>query len=408
MKQLNMNISPNLISPPAPTAWRRRRHGFSFTEILFAVMILGIGFIMVAAMFPVAIKQTQESIDETAAADMAKEAGGILALLGNDSSTPAPGVTSGTFPETNGIVFSNSSPVNGWLKFSDPKAPTNVPPFWNLCASNLISPNDARYAWVPFYSRGFTNGQLSSFAQAIIIPVLDRNTANFVGPNPNNANLTSGTLAYDLNGMTPPGGVPGVGAAASFANLQGRMVGAVFYPGTSPQPDVVFITGDPGPHTTLSPPAPQQSPGAAAFCSAPGAYLIVADDSDLMNSVSTLKLPSCNGYIYQLGNLAHDNNGVYFSTTTFFLSPGNDTKNARYLPVKYTGSPAAPATYVDSQGKLHPSPPPPPPPLPANPVLIRCYIVGRGFNNPNVNDSNPAGPAMDISAFTSFFRVKGP
>src|SRR5438309_8931756 len=41
-----------------------RRHGFTFMEILFAVMILGIGFIMVAAMFPAALKQTQGNIEE--------------------------------------------------------------------------------------------------------------------------------------------------------------------------------------------------------------------------------------------------------------------------------------------------------------------------------------------------------
>src|SRR5689334_12002195 len=39
--------------------------GFTFTEILFALMILGIGFIMVAAMFPVAIRQTQQTVLET-------------------------------------------------------------------------------------------------------------------------------------------------------------------------------------------------------------------------------------------------------------------------------------------------------------------------------------------------------
>ena len=40
-----------------PFARGRGSRGFSFTEVLFAVMILGIGFIMVAAIFPVAIQQ---------------------------------------------------------------------------------------------------------------------------------------------------------------------------------------------------------------------------------------------------------------------------------------------------------------------------------------------------------------
>ena len=50
------------------------RRGFSFTEILFAIMILGIGFIMVAAMFPVAIKQTENSQQETIGAAVARGA----------------------------------------------------------------------------------------------------------------------------------------------------------------------------------------------------------------------------------------------------------------------------------------------------------------------------------------------
>jgi hypothetical protein len=56
-----------------PTAYHPR--GFSFTEILFAIMILGIGFIMVAAMFPVAIQQTETSRQETVGAAIAR--GGV-------------------------------------------------------------------------------------------------------------------------------------------------------------------------------------------------------------------------------------------------------------------------------------------------------------------------------------------
>ena len=59
--------SPNRRNPPQG---RRRRSaaGFSFTEVLFAVMILGIGFIMIAAIFPVALSQTKLTTEEAAAA----------------------------------------------------------------------------------------------------------------------------------------------------------------------------------------------------------------------------------------------------------------------------------------------------------------------------------------------------
>ena len=68
MKQVRMNIKggrmkentitvrtcPSFILYPSSL----RHRGFSFTEVLFAVIILGIGFIMIAAIFPVALMQS--------------------------------------------------------------------------------------------------------------------------------------------------------------------------------------------------------------------------------------------------------------------------------------------------------------------------------------------------------------
>ena len=42
-----------------------RNRGFSIVEVMFAIMILGVGFIMVAAIFPVAIQQSQANVDES-------------------------------------------------------------------------------------------------------------------------------------------------------------------------------------------------------------------------------------------------------------------------------------------------------------------------------------------------------
>lgn len=55
-----------------------QRTAFSFTEALFAVMILGIGFILIAAIFPVAIQQTKTTTDETNSASHAR---GVVAYL---------------------------------------------------------------------------------------------------------------------------------------------------------------------------------------------------------------------------------------------------------------------------------------------------------------------------------------
>jgi hypothetical protein len=76
---LPVSPSPRL---PLPPSFRRAR-GFSFTEILFAIMILGIGFILVAAMFPVAIQQTETSRQETVGAAVARGGVGFVQQMAN-------------------------------------------------------------------------------------------------------------------------------------------------------------------------------------------------------------------------------------------------------------------------------------------------------------------------------------
>jgi type II secretory pathway pseudopilin PulG len=53
----------NTLAQPLRRTGRHRR-AFTFMEILFVVMILGIGFIMLAAMFPAALRQTQQNVEE--------------------------------------------------------------------------------------------------------------------------------------------------------------------------------------------------------------------------------------------------------------------------------------------------------------------------------------------------------
>ncbi|HZK79961.1 MAG TPA: hypothetical protein VFC46_02820, partial [Humisphaera sp.] len=327
----------------------------------------------------------QESLDETTAADMAKEAANILARIGNDASTSPGSTSTGTFPDTTGVVVSPNAIKWNNINQSTPAAilaaQTNVSPFWNLTAGNLISSQDSRYAWIPFYRRGNAGAasQYSNFAQVIIIPVLDRNTGSFTG-----VNASAGGTAFDL-GATPTGtvGDTPTGSAAgatAYSNLQGRMVLATFTANPAAgTPDSVLIQADPGPGGNFMayPSSPPQSPSGAIYCAATGAYLIVADDNSLGNSASNL--PSCNGYIYQLAQPVTPNN-----PTNFFLAPGNDMKNARFQPISLTKPPTG----------------------------VRCFIIGRGFNNPNGVTSDvvlpytPSGPAMEISAFSTFFRVQ--
>src|SRR5690242_13993425 len=71
---------------------------------MFAVIVLGIGFIMVAAIFPVAIQQTKTTADETVAAAAARTAATQLEQSVLQIATPANqdrlafnGATSGTY-----------------------------------------------------------------------------------------------------------------------------------------------------------------------------------------------------------------------------------------------------------------------------------------------------------------------
>ncbi|HET6248028.1 MAG TPA: hypothetical protein VFE47_10055 [Tepidisphaeraceae bacterium] len=305
---------------------RRGRPAFSFTEVLFAVMILGIGFIMVAAMFPVAIKQTQETVEETTAAGVAKGAASYMARVGTNSN----------FPSTLGKVVGYAGPA--------PNA--TAIPFWQALSGNLILSTDSRYAWVPFYSRtqtaNTTNNTvtLSPYAQVTIICVSARNSANFT-----NADLKLQALA----------------------NLQGRPALAVFNDGSASNvPDTITLSQD----TANGGPA---NPGAGM---AEGAYIIVADDSNLPN-VQANPLASSNGNVYRIGIAS---NG---STTTWELLPGSDMRNARYVVVNGNPTPARPVG-----------------------AAVHVYLVGRGYGNSNGGDTGVAGPAMDVAAYSTFIQVR--
>ena len=82
MKTTNPKLRPHTPeSPHRPLSAFSIQHSafsispaFSLVEVLFAVMILGIGFIMVAAIFPVGIQQGRDAIDDTTGRTIARAA----------------------------------------------------------------------------------------------------------------------------------------------------------------------------------------------------------------------------------------------------------------------------------------------------------------------------------------------
>jgi prepilin-type N-terminal cleavage/methylation domain-containing protein len=156
------------------------RRGFSFPEILFAVAVLGIGFIMVAAIFPVAIMQTQATMDETIGTAAARN--GVGYLRGTAY------MTSGGMPYTKYPPPAPPPPTPTaqarvfW--FNDPRiaGAVGVPPIattqaqmWDSVRKAMISPDDPRFAYIPMFQRD----EASTFAKVILIGVRVRNRAQF-------------------------------------------------------------------------------------------------------------------------------------------------------------------------------------------------------------------------------------
>ncbi len=266
----------------------RTRRGFTFTEILFAVLILGIGFILIAAIFPVALKQTQATSEETTAATIAKGGVSYLAKYNTQSYwyTPAGAVASATMPD--GYVH----PIGPTAVAGEPVM-TNTT-LWPLISGNLILPSDPRYAWIPLYRQ--VNGQ--PYVQVILIGVQARNRSFY----------DSNDLAARTNGIP---------------SLEARPLTVTTVTNTSTQQQFTFADV-----------AGQSNLG----CLADGAFVVIANDSNAGNT---------NGWIYRLGtnssgniwNLAPGND---MANATY--APGANS-TVMVIGAGYSDSNAATTTY---------------------------------------------------------------
>ena len=139
---------------------RRPRRAFSFTEVLFAVMVLGIGFIMIAAMFPVTIRQQQTTFEETVGASTANMA---LAYLQNNDILK-------------NLQRTGNSEWERCQVFSAGENRNNNKDIWETIAGNFVLPENPRVAWVPLFRR--PNNELG-VAQVYMFVVFNRNRPAF-------------------------------------------------------------------------------------------------------------------------------------------------------------------------------------------------------------------------------------
>jgi hypothetical protein len=262
-----------------------RSRGYSFTEVMFAVVVLGIGFIMIAAMFPVAISQQQSTQQETNAAAFARGAASYFETIATNTLLPA----SGTAAQPNRpLVLSVRNPQS-----TNPAASLPNEDLWNALKGNLIVAGDQRYGIVMLYRRegdsaDATRATWKRQAQLIVIVTQVRNRSTY--------------NSDDVFATTPP-------TAPAGYNLQARpVVVDVTSDGTGPVVDqrVTFKSGQTG-------------------SVAEGSYLIISDDNLTATNEGVL-----NGRIYRIGS--------HVAGDEWELAAGND-----FAPYDPDGSGPSPA-----------------------------------------------------------------
>jgi hypothetical protein len=150
------------------SAVRAARPAFTFLEVLFAVIIVGIGFIMIAAIFPVAISQTQANVSEATGIAVGRDA--IRYLQGQLALPIPPGTTGPSLPVTTEIPSSNYPVI----------VPMQAVPGLNL---NQVLTADRRFTWTALYRRDIqkqtVNGAFVQLpaAYAQLYVVVSQNTA---------------------------------------------------------------------------------------------------------------------------------------------------------------------------------------------------------------------------------------
>jgi type II secretory pathway pseudopilin PulG len=382
-----------------------RSRGFSFTEIMFAVIILGIGFIMVAAIFPVAIQQAKNNTEETSAAVLARGASNVLPQLFKDGKPLAAAIgacPSNCPPPLQGNPAVPNQTALSVMYVQQPShlrpSPTAVgpsqvfaTPLYRAAGGNLIFAEDPRFAYMFLYRRrglSLDPNTWAPYAQVYIIPVQSRNTTTF----------------RETHDVSIPGNFNESNARWS-ANLQPREVQVAVVNDVVELGGVDLIAFD----MRASVAAFKRVNTAAAV---EGGYVIIANDriQSPANNVGRM-----NGMIYRLGarHAELDGNTTVFpgitASVVYELQPGNDFTpdpgNNGLMGAPGSRQPddicalgvsnheGTSVGYADSSHAF---------------LIGRGYSsetldqIGSGVSNPTINHE---GAAMPIGVYTTFVKV---
>lgn len=353
---------------PSAFGVRHFRRGYSFAELLFAVVVLGIGFILVAAMFPVAISASKSTQDESTAAAVAR--GAIDQLREIAQTRIASGATTvSLLPATadNGAngrpspmvysLFSNAA----YQSYAASPAPVPAAAFpnpvaWSRVRGSVVSSADPRFGWVALYRRGIDSAGAPDGYAHVVLFVLRTQVGEQYG---------SADAGVPVETPTP----------AKYVNLQAkpvtfRIVDADAGAGAEGADTIQFTGGNTDAATT-------------------GAFVVVSDDYSCYGTDTTVRAANqgrLNGRIYRVGPAISD----AARPNLYALQPGYDfiseapiagiTGSARLngIPVLSTGQNGG----VNVTGQLD----------------AAGFVVGRTYDS---GTFNYAGNAQDIAVYTT-------
>ncbi|GEM_PF-1375827 len=361
-KQPGRSAAPPLPLPHSPPLPFPRHRGFNFIEVMFAIILLGLGFIMIAGIFPVALQETNATSNETTGTLVARDAlRNIQAIADTDNPTAT------LFP----------LPVS-------PVPPTAVIPFTgallNAVGTNCYFTSDRRFGWVGFYRRV---NLTDPYAQVWVIALQNPNFADASYP------------AYGQPIPIPSAPPPIRSLPTAFTYTIGPPPTFTEPPPVSPSPIVAelaysSITGNSYVFlTVLSPPA-FDNPVPSAVS---GAYILVTQDpgNATGNPTATPPVPprpidALTGRLLRLGDPVSSfpadvafppakptNKNLWLG---FQLQPGSDLKDLSEETV--AASNAA-----------------------GTPQLLPVYVIGRAPDAAGFF----TGLNQDIAAISAFVRI---
>ncbi len=262
------------------------RRGFTFVEVLFAIIILGIGMIMLAAMLPVAISQTAQTRDQIAGKSAA-EAGyayikAVARVGGKNAFLPT-----GADADKAGLMQPATSVPQ--VAAVTPATPANLA---NYKLSRVMS-SDPSVQWLPFYRRD----PAGNVIQVRIIAM--RITGNEF-----TKQYEAGTLANEttLNNATDKN---------VTAKPNGPHLFAVRVIEGGADPDRIQFFGATNKGTAVDPPM-----------AAPGAYVVIREqNSDNATTAEPQISFRNNGRVFRLASKVDGQTGLWDLSPDFDLQP---------------------------------------------------------------------------------------